>query len=160
MNNRSFVNSILSFLLFQQWNALVLGIEIYGKIQSCHGWALDKKPELKSFIRYGGAISFQNVEIEFQMGKRATLTIYHDGEEYEKVDLQDIETEAEMIQMMIDKEFRWKPQEQVEMIRQVGDETKKREEAERNERMEEAKRKMEAYRRKKAEEKIEKEGEL
>jgi hypothetical protein len=86
--------------------------------------------------------------------------IYHDGEQHEKVDLESIETEAEMIQMMIDKEFRWKPQEQV---------AKKTEEGERNERMEEAKRKMEAYMknrdrekhaREQAEKTTEKEGEL
>lgn len=87
------------------------------------------------------------------MGKRATLTIYHDGEEHEKVDLQGIETEAEMNQMMIDKNFRWKPQDQVEQIRKIGKETKEREESERNERMEEAKRKMEAYMKKREEEK-------
>ena len=95
--------------------------------------------------------------------------IYHDGEQHEKVDLESIETEVEMIQMMIDKEFRWKPQEQVANIRQMGAEAKKTEEGERNERMEEAKRKMEAYMknrdrekhaREQAEKTTEKEGEL
>lgn len=104
-------------------------------------------------MRYGGAVSFENVEIEYQTGKRATLTIYHDGKENEKVDLQGIETEAEMIQMMIDKEFRLKTQEQVANIRQVGAEAKKREGEERNDRMEEAKRKMETYRKKKIKDK-------
>jgi len=80
--------------------------------------------------------------------------IYHDGEEHERVDLESIETEAEMIQMMVDKEFRWKPQEQVAMIRQMGAEAKKTEEGGRNERMEEAKRKMEVYRKNKDREKL------
>lgn len=107
---------------------------------------------MKSFVRYGGAVSFENVEIEYQTGKRATLTVYHDGVEHEEVDLQDIETEAEMIQMMIDKEFRWKPNEQVANIRQVGAEAKKREEEERNDRMEEQKLRMEVYMQNKAKE--------
>jgi hypothetical protein len=80
--------------------------------------------------------------------------IYHDGEEHERVDLESIGTEAEMIQMMVDKEFRWKPQEQVAMIRQSGAEAKKTEEEGRNERMEEAKRKMEAYMKKRDREKL------
>mmetsp|Transcript_4781 Transcript_4781/g.11412 ORF Transcript_4781/g.11412 Transcript_4781/m.11412 type:complete len:91 (-) Transcript_4781:193-465(-) len=90
------------------------------------------------------------------------MTIFHDGEEFEKVDLESIETEAEMIQMMVDKNFRWKSPELVQMIRQIGREEKQKEEEERNERMEEAKRKMEAFRKKKLEEKLAKEkaGEL
>lgn len=109
---------------------------------------MDKKPELKSFVRYGGAISFENVEIEYQTGMRATLTIYHDGEEHEKVDIEGIETEAEMIQMMIDKEFRWKSPEQVATIRRIGAEAKEKEESERDDRMAEAMRKVEEFRRK------------
>ena len=104
-------------------------------------------------MRYGGAISFQNVDIQYETGKRATLTIYHDGEVHETVDLQDIETEAEMIQMMIDKQFQWKPQDQVAMIREIGAKAKAREDDERNDRMEEMKQRLEAYRKKKAEDK-------
>ena len=103
-------------------------------------------------MKYGGAICFENVEIQYETGKRATLTIYHDGEEHEQVDLQDIETEAEMIQMMIAKNFRWKPEDEVAIIREVGAKAKVRDEEERNERMEEMKQRMEAYRKKKAEE--------
>mmetsp|Transcript_5145 Transcript_5145/g.13091 ORF Transcript_5145/g.13091 Transcript_5145/m.13091 type:complete len:114 (-) Transcript_5145:1152-1493(-) len=97
---------------------------------------------------------FENVEIQYETGKRATLTIYHDGEVHENVDLQDIETEAEMIQMMIDKKFRWKPPDQVAIIRDLGAKAKVQDEEERNERMEEMKQRMEAYRKKKAEEKL------
>ena len=117
---------------------------------------------MKSFVRYGGAECFENVEVQYQTGQRATLTIFHDGEEFEKVDLESIESEAEMIQMMVDKNFHWKSPELVQMIRQIGREEKQKEEEERNERIEEAKRKMEAFRQKKLEEKLAKEkaGEL
>ncbi len=82
------------------------------------------------------------------------MTIFHDGQEIEQVDLESIETEAEMMQMMVDKNFRRKPQELVGLIRKMGMEEKKKEDAERNERMEEAKRKMEAFRKKNLEEKL------
>jgi len=101
---------------------------------------------LKNFVRYGGAFSFSNVDVQYQHAKRTILTIYHDGEEYEKVDLQDIPTEAEMIQLMHNKGFQLKPEEEVASIRQIGAEAKGREEGERNDRMEEMKRRMEAYR--------------
>ena len=35
-------------------------------------------------MRYGGAFSFSNVDVQYQHAKRTMLTIYHDGEEYEK----------------------------------------------------------------------------
>ena len=103
-------------------------------------------------MKYGGAISFENVDIQFETGKRATLTIYHDGEEHETVDLQDIETEDEMIQMMIDKQFRLKPQDQVAMIREIGAKAKAKEDKERSEEMEEFKKRVEEFRKKKMEE--------
>ena len=90
------------------------------------------------------------MEVEYQTGKRATLKIFHDGEEREKMDLQGIETEAEMIQMMIDKGFRMKPEEEVARIRQAGGEAQKREAEERNERMEEQRRRMESLMQNKA----------
>jgi len=59
-----------------------------------------------------------------------------------------------MMQMMVDKNFRRKPPELVDLIRKMGMEEKRKEDAERNERIEEAKRKMEAFRKKKLEEKL------
>lgn len=111
-------------------------------------------------MRYGGAASFENVEVQYETGKRATLTIYHDGEVLENVDLQSIETEAEMIQTMIDKGFRMKPEDQVVSIRHIGKEAQKREENERNDRMEEQKRRMEEYMKNKARARKEAAGEL
>jgi len=83
-------------------------------------------------------------------GRRATLTIYHDGVEHEKVDLEQFETESEMVQMMLEKGFVMKPDEEVSQIRKYGVEARKKEEDERKERMLEAKRRMEAYQKMKA----------
>lgn len=98
-------------------------------------------------------MTFQNVMVEYLAGKHATLTIYHDGEEHEKVDLEAFESEAEMVQMMLDKGFISKSEEEVRLIRKTGAESRVREQDERNERMEDAKRRMEAYRKMKAIEK-------
>jgi len=103
------------------------------------------------------------VEIEYETGTRATLTIYHGNEhepqpqhgnehETETVDLQGIETEAEMARILLDKGFRWKPEEEVARIRSIGAAARAREEGERNERMEESKRRMEAWKKARAEE--------
>lgn len=143
---KSSSSCILQVLVLAILCQLVQGVDnIYGKIVSCQGWVLNKLPELKNFIRYGGAYSLENVGVEFQQGKRATLTIYHDGEEHETVDLQEIETEAEMIQMMIGKGFRLKSEEEVAQIRQIGVDARRKEENERTERMEEQKRRLEEY---------------
>lgn len=156
LSPRGIFNAIVFFLFLFSFVVDGVDVEIYGKIRSCQGWALDKKPELKNFIRYGGAFSFENVEIEYETGKRATLTIYTFDEhgvkqqETEMVDLQGIETEAEMSQIMLYKGFRLKPEEELVRIRRIGAEARAKEEDERNERMDESKRRMEAYMRKKA----------
>ncbi|KAG7347932.1 Sep15/SelM redox domain containing protein [Nitzschia inconspicua] len=78
-------------------------------------------PELKRFVKYGGADSFENVEVEFQKGKKAILIIYHDGDEREQVELQAIPTYQEMRDMMLEKGFQLKAPEEVARITQEGD---------------------------------------
>ena len=120
---------------------------------------MDKKPELKSFIRYGGAFCFENVHVEFEHGRRATLTIFHDGREEETVDLQSIETEEEMVKTMLDKGFLLKDPQEVARIKQIGAEAKVREEGEKMARRAEMERKLEAYRNKRMEAKRQREAE-
>ena len=78
---------------------------------------MNKRPELKSFVTFGGAESYEGVEVEFIHGRHAYLTIYHDGQKVEKVDLHAIPTETEMHEMMIEKGFTLKSEDEVEKIR-------------------------------------------
>jgi hypothetical protein len=82
---------------------------------------LNRFAELKEFIKYGGAEAFQNVEIEFIRGRKAVLTIYHDGEEHEQVELQSLGTKKEMHQMMLDKGFTLKAEEQIAEMQSRGE---------------------------------------
>lgn len=89
---------------------------------------------MKKFIKFGGAESYQNVDIEFISGKKATLTIFHDGTEKEVVELQGLETEEEMHQLMLQKGFVLKEEEELKAImeKSYGDlkaEEEKREKA-------------------------------
>ena len=103
-----------------QLSTIVLAVEISGEIVSCSGWNLNSFPELKEFIKYGGAEAFHNVEINFNRGRKATLTIYHDGIEQEKVDLKSLGTQEKMHQMMLDKGFVLKSEEEIAMIKEQG----------------------------------------
>ena len=69
------------------------------------GWALNKLPILKSFLKDGEAESYKNVQVKFVPGKKAILTIYEgdasdvweDGmEEKEKIVLSDYKTKVSM----------------------------------------------------------------
>ena len=81
---------------------------------------MNRLPELKDFIKYGGAESYENVQIEYSRGRKAVLTIFHDGEVHEQVELQTISTQKEMHQMMLDKGFVRKSEGEVERIRLEG----------------------------------------
>lgn len=60
---------------------------------------------------------YENVEVQFVPGRHAYLTIYHDGEKVEKVDLHAIPTEAQMHEMMIEKGFKMKSDDEVARIK-------------------------------------------
>ena len=68
-------------------------------------------------MTFGGAESYEGVEVEFIHGRHAYLTIYHDGRTVEKVDLHAISTETEMHEMMIRKGFTLKSEDEIEKIR-------------------------------------------
>ena len=89
-------------------------------------------PHLKEFVKYGGAELFENVEVEFRAGSNAVLTIFHDGTEYEKVELTSLKTKDEMHRLMLDKGFVLKPSNEVEIIQQKYKKQKDEEERERN----------------------------
>lgn len=57
------------------------------------------------------------MKVAFSHGRKALLTIYHDGVEQEKVELQQIVTEEEMYQMMLSKGFLLKSDEEVAAIK-------------------------------------------
>lgn len=98
---------------------------------------------MKSFVLYGGAFSYQNVGVEFRMGSRAVLTIYHDGAEHEQIELQEIKTEVEIHRMMLDKGFLPKSEEEVAMIREVGGAAQKEDRNKRDKRFEKEKQRYE-----------------
>ena len=65
--------------------------------------------------------------MEFQAGKKAVLTIYHDGEEQEQVELQTIPTADEMHALMLEKGFKMKSEEEVAEVKKKADELMKEE---------------------------------
>jgi hypothetical protein len=83
------------------------------------------------------------VEIEFISGRNAILTIFADGQETERVELQDIATEQEMHQMMMEKGFVLKAPEEVERIKREGAAKKENDEQGRDQRMKRARKRME-----------------
>jgi hypothetical protein len=87
---------------------------------------------LKKFVKFGGAESFQNVEVEFVKGKKAVLTIFHDGVEKEEVTLQTMKTEEEMHQLMLDKGFVLKQEEELEELQAMRAEELEQEEIKKN----------------------------
>lgn len=81
---------------------------------------MNKRPELKRFVKFGGAECFENVVVEFQQGKKAILTIFHDGQETEQIELQSMSTAEEMHEMMLEKGFKLKSPEEVARIQKEG----------------------------------------
>lgn len=118
-------------------------ISITGRIVSCQGWALNKRPELKKFVKFGGADCFENVQVEFQHGQKAVLTIYHNGQEMEQVELQSMPTAKEMHDMMLAKGFRLKAPEEVARIQSEGDAAFQKEMEAKQKRQQRARQKME-----------------
>ena len=108
---------LLTLLLLLFASTVVANVEISGKIESCSGWSLNKLRELKQFLKGGEAETFQNVEIKYIHGRKAVLTIFHDGEEHEKIELSGLHTRQEMHAMFLEKGFVKKSDEEIEAIR-------------------------------------------
>lgn len=132
--------SLLATLLFL---TSLVNAEISGKIESCSGWALNKLPQLKSFLKDGEAEEYQNVEVTFIPGRKAVLTIYESGKEREKVTLSDISTKPEMHKLMVDKGFERKSEDEIRALKAVVESRKKQENNKLEAARENAKRMME-----------------
>jgi hypothetical protein len=69
-------------------------------------------------LKDGEAESYQNIEIKYIHGRKAILTIFHDGEEQEKIELSQLKQREDMHAMFLEKGFVLKPAEEIEAIRQ------------------------------------------
>jgi hypothetical protein len=83
------------------------------------------------------------VQVEFQHGRKAILSIYHNDEETEQVELQSMQTAQEMHDMMLGKGFRLKAPEEVDKILVKGNAAFEKEMEEKRKRQERARQKME-----------------
>ncbi|KAL9185672.1 hypothetical protein ACHAXT_003449 [Thalassiosira profunda] len=103
-------------------------------------------PILKSFLKDGEAESYRNVEVTFVPGKRAVMTLFEgrsaeareDWVELEKIILSDYKTKEEMHELMVEKGFTLKSEEEIaalklqkqkEAVEEEERKTKRREEA-------------------------------
>lgn len=83
---------LLQLLLLILAACLVAG-ELHATIESCSGWALNKLPNLKSFLKDGEAESYRNVQVAFVPGRKAIMTIW----EGDSIDTRDDWVEKEQI---------------------------------------------------------------
>ena len=94
-------------------------------IQSCGGWALNKLPELKSFLKEPDGVDlYKKVEVEFIPGRKAVMTIYQDGAEIEKITLSDYNDKEKLHELFIEKGFEKYNDEELAEIRRMKQEVK------------------------------------
>lgn len=76
------------------------------EIVSCSGWALNRLPELKSFLKDGEAEQYEGVTVKYVHGRTAVMTIY-DGnrKEVKKVDLHVIRSKEALHAVMRENGF-------------------------------------------------------
>jgi hypothetical protein len=70
-------------------------------------------------LKGGEAETYENVEITYIHGRKAVLTIFHNGEEQEKVDLSALPMRDDMHAMFLEKGFVLKSEQEREAIRQT-----------------------------------------
>ena len=90
----------------------ILGGDLSGRIESCSGWALNRHPELKMFLKGGEAEEYENVEVKYIHGRKATLYIYDDDVEIDTINLMELETRDDMHDLMVRKGFKKKSEEE------------------------------------------------
>jgi ribosome biogenesis protein Nip4 len=75
---------------------------------------------VKRFVKGGdeGAEAYENVRVIFISGRKAVLTIYHDDKEVEQIELQTLETTHAMHELMIDRGFTKRSENELELLRQ------------------------------------------
>jgi len=107
-----------SILLFLFATIFTFTYGLKGKILSCSGWKLNSHPHVKKFLKEFEYEDYQNVEVEYDPGKPAILTISDDdGNAIEEVNLFEIETNEQIHKMMIDKGFTLKPASEIAEIK-------------------------------------------
>lgn len=99
------------------------------------------------------------MEVEYKSGRKAVLTIYHDGEEQDSVTLSDFNTKEEMHQLMVDKGFEKKSEEEIVVMKEEKRKLQEEEEKKKKEARERKMRERTEAREKKERERKEKEGE-
>lgn len=101
------------------WNLFssAVGQEITGKIVTCAGCRLNRLHELRSFLKDREAEYYHGVEVEYLRGRDAVLTIYQDGMERETVILSDIPTKEELHEVMLEKGFQRKSNDEIMQIK-------------------------------------------
>ena len=110
---------------------------------------------LKQFLKGDeGAVTYRNVEVEFIHGRKATMTIYNDGMEVEKIVLSEYESEGQeaMHKLFQEKGFEQLAGEELSLKIEMRDEKQRKadeeREALRRQAREEITRKQEEERRK------------
>ena len=105
-------------------------------IQSCGGWALNKLPELKSFLKEPDGVDlYKKVEVEFIPGRKAVMTIYQDGAEIEKITLSDYNDKEKLHELFIEKGFEKYNEEELAEIRKMKQEVEEANEKEATKRL-------------------------
>ena len=61
---------------------------VFALIESCMGWQLSKLPALKEFLLGGDAETYQHVQVKFTIGRKPTMTVYHNGQVHETIQLE------------------------------------------------------------------------
>jgi hypothetical protein len=69
-------------------------------------------------LKGGEAETYENVEVKYISGRKAVLTIFHDGEEQEKIELSTLKMREDMHAMFLEKGFVKKSEEEIERVRQ------------------------------------------
>jgi hypothetical protein len=107
-------SSRLLVLLVSLLVASTVAVEISGKIESTSSLYQHSLRELNLFLKGGEAETYQNVEIKYIHGRKAVLTIFHDGEEQEKIKLYKLRKREDMHAMFLEKGFVLKAEEERE----------------------------------------------
>lgn len=92
---------------------------VTGKIVSCSGWALNRLPELKSFLKDGEAEWYQGVEVQYVSGKSAVLSIFHDGEFQQDIKLTPLTSKELMHSLMEGYGFVKKSDEEIAKMKEA-----------------------------------------
>ena len=105
-------------------------------IESCGGWALNKLPQLKSFLKEPDGVDlYKQVEVKFIPGRQAIMTIYKDGIEKEKVTLSDYDDKYLLHALFVEKGFEKYSDEELAEQRQTKQEEEEEIDEERQNRL-------------------------